>query len=483
MGSFGGGARRAAVAALAVLAAGCATALVPAGPVPAAAADEVRDRQRAMMTTLDVRSAWRITRGAGVTVAVVDSGVDASHADLTGSVTTGPNMLRSVDAGTRPARLHGTGMASLIAGHGHGPGRRDGIMGVAPEARILAIRAIAEREDASFPAFRASERAQGAVARGIRYAVDHGADVINLSLGRNEENPDDRAAVAYAISKGVVVVSAAGNDGAKRRLLDDDGFAPYSYPASYPGVIAVAATGEDHARAPFSNRNYSVLVAAPGSGLPVAAPGGEYFLTDGTSDSTALVSGIAALIRSRHPKLPPTLVAQAIIAGTRYGASGTYNPDVGFGEVNAARALTAADALTKPRPGAAGKPAGQRFGAGEPGPVEVIPRPAWVTVVIIVVVSVGVVGALAAAAIGITLARRHPRNQRPDLAAMGLAGPAGGGGFAMAGPAYPPARRDYWTASEPGSPGAGAPVGRPRLQPPGPDGDPAQEWKWPDSPR
>ncbi|MEW2357238.1 S8 family serine peptidase [Spirillospora sp. NPDC029432] len=413
--------RKAAGGAAAALA--LAAVLVPAAP---AGADEVRDRQRPMIRTLDLENAWKTTRGRGVTVAVVDSGVDADQADLKGSVTTGPNMLAAVDGRTRPTRLHGTGMASLIAGHGHGPGGRDGVIGVAPEARILAIRSLAEPEDPSFPLFRSSERAEGAVARGIRYAADRGADVINLSLGKYQDNPEEREAIGYAIGKGTVVVAAAGNDGDKRSRLDDDGFAPYSYPASYPGVIAVAATDDEHRRAAFSNTNYSVLVSAPGAGVPVAAPGGDYVLTNGTSDSTALVSGIAALIRSRHPKMPPTLVAQALIQGTRHNPGSTYDAEVGYGEVNAARSLAAADGLTKPRAGASGKPARQRFGAGDPGPVSVIPRPAWVNGIIIVVTTAGVAGAVIALIITITLHRRNPK-RRAGPAPAGPAPPAAAG--------------------------------------------------------
>jgi type VII secretion-associated serine protease mycosin len=364
-----------------------------------------------MIETLELPNAWKITRGRGVTVAVVDSGVDSGQADVRGSVTTGPNMLAEVDGNTRPARLHGTGMASLIAGHGHGPGRGDGIIGVAPEARILAVRAIAEREDASYGVYRSSEAAEGAVARGIRYAADHGADVINLSLGKYDENPEEREAIAYAVGKGVVVVSAVGNDGDRRRRLDRDGFAPYSYPASYPGVIAVAATKPGHRRAAFSNRNYSVLLAAPGAGIPVAGPGGEYYITDGTSDSSALVSGIAALVRARHPRLPPALVAQALLDSTRYGPSATYDADVGFGEVNAARALAASDRLVSPRAVTA-KPPSQRFGA-EPGPVAVIDRPGWIRPLIVVIIVLGIGGAVAAVVIAVTLARRHPRASPP----------------------------------------------------------------------
>ncbi|GAA4090040.1 type VII secretion-associated serine protease mycosin [Actinomadura miaoliensis] len=385
---------------------GAGPALVPA----AAHADGVRDRQRPMIQTLELEDAWKVTRGRGVTVAVVDSGVDPRQQDLAGAVTTGPNMLAEVDRDSRPARMHGTGMASLIAGRGHGPGGRDGVIGVAPEARILGIRAIGEEEDPSYARYTESDEAEDAVARGIRYAADHGADVINLSLGKDDENPKEREAIAYAIGKGVVVVSAVGNDGESKKRLDRDGFAPYSYPAAYPGVIAVAATDPDHGRAAYSNRNYSVLLSAPGTAIPVAAPGGDYYVTDGTSDSSALVSGIAALIRSRHPKLPPALVTQALLNSARHGPSATYDPNVGFGEVSAARAVRAADALVAPRQ-TVGQPPWQRFGADDPGPVAVIDRPAWVRPLILFVTVLGIAGAVMAVVVAVTLARRHPRDR------------------------------------------------------------------------
>ncbi|MEV4259341.1 S8 family serine peptidase [Spirillospora sp. NPDC049652] len=349
-----------------------------------AAADPVRDAQGPAFEAMDVPSAWKATRGAGVTVGVVDSGVQTGQPELAGQVTTGPDMIANIDGSTTPARLHGTSMAMLIAGKGRGRGGRSGVMGVAPKARILAVRAIAEPEDASFRLYKTTPKGQGATARGIRYVVDHGADVINLSIGRYDEQPDERDAIGYAVSKGVVVVAAVGNDGDKRSGFDAKGYAPYSYPASYPGVIAVAATNQRHVRAGFSNRNFSVLVAAPGVSLPGIGPEhGAYYVTDGTSDSTALVSGIAALIRARHPKLAPALVAQALVASTPSGGA-SYDAALGHGEVNAAKALSAADRLAAIPKGAQGKPGDARFGPGEPGPVTVIPRPAWAKIVIAV---------------------------------------------------------------------------------------------------
>ncbi|TYK49108.1 S8 family peptidase [Actinomadura decatromicini] len=421
-------------------------------PVPARA-DEVRDRQRPVLNLLGMNAAWKVTKGRNVTVAVVDSGVDARQADLTGTVITGPNMLAEIDAGTRPKRLHGTGMASLIAGHGHGPGGGAGMIGIAPEARVLAIRAIGEPEDKSYLSYRTSDKAEGAVARGIRYATDHGADVINLSLGKDEEVADERAAIGYAIGRGVVVVSAVGNDGDDKRSLDGDGFAPYSYPASFPGVIAVAATRPGHERAPFSNRNYSVVVSAPGDGLPVAAPGGEYFLSSGTSDSSAIVSGIAALIRAKHPKMAPALVAQSLIQSVKNAPSGRYDANVGFGEVHAARALAAADSLASAQGGGTpGKPEGRRFGAADPGPVEIIERPGWVRPLIFGLLLGGVGGTVAAGAIALAFRRRHPRPaDDPPFAGPGAAP------F----PARPGAQPPYpHRFGPPGPPGPPPPLGR-----------------------
>ena len=404
-GRRGGTARTRAVAAV-FAAALAGTWLVP---VPAHA-DEVRDRQQPILNALGMDAAWKVTRGKGVTVAVVDSGVDANQADLAGSVTVGPNMLEDVDDGSSPTQRHGTGMASLIAGHGHGAGGGEGIIGMAPEARILAIRAISEPEDPGYIRYRLSEQADGAVARGIRHAADQGVDVINLSLGKSEEVPEERAAIGYAIGKGVVVVSAVGNDGDDPGSLDGDGFAPYSYPASYPGVIAVAATEGDNSRAPFSNRNFSVLVSAPGAGLPVAGPGDDYFVSSGTSDSSAVVSGIAALIRAKYPDMSPALVSQALIGSTKHGPSGDYNAEIGFGMVHASRALSAAGALASTGSGGAkDKAAGQRFGEEDPGPVEVIERPAWVTPLIIALVAAGIGGTVTAGTISAAFRRRHPR--------------------------------------------------------------------------
>ncbi|MFC4532444.1 S8 family serine peptidase [Sphaerisporangium dianthi] len=339
---------RAAAAFLAILAAGLVLGPALLLP-PAASADQVRGSQRQVLRTLDVADAWRVTRGAGVLVAVLDSGVDPRHHDLAGSVVTGPDLTRGANpSGTAPRRLHGTYMASLIAGHGHGPGRSDGVIGVAPAARVLSVRVILEDDEPGFQTFNSQARYENVVARGIRYAVDKGARVINMSISKDRPTKQERAAIRYAVSKGVVLVAAAGNEGAGRR----DG--PYSYPASLPGVISVGAADHGLHKASFSNRNSLVLLAAPGVNVFGAGPGDQYWVGRGTSQATALVSGVAALIKARYPRMSPALVAQALTTGvTRRPARG-YDPGVGFGVVNAARALAEAARLARHRHTASG---------------------------------------------------------------------------------------------------------------------------------
>ncbi|MER7213385.1 S8 family serine peptidase [Streptosporangium sp. NPDC000239] len=318
--------------------------LVPA--VPAGWADEVRGNQRQVLRTLDLADAWRVSKGAGALVAVLDSGVDPVHRDLAGSVTEGRDFTVGANPrGVAPSRLHGTYMASLIAGHGHGPGGGSGVIGVAPKARILSVRVILEDEEPGFRTFNTAERFENVVAKGIRYAVDHGADVINMSISKELATREERAAVRYAISRGVVLVAAAGNEGAGRP--EATGYAPYSYPAAFPGVVSVAAADRRLRRASFSNWNPSVVVAAPGVDILGAGPGNEYWIGRGTSQATALVSGVAALIKAKYPKMSPALVAQALTKGATRRPSGGYDTGMGFGVVNAPRALAEAARISR----------------------------------------------------------------------------------------------------------------------------------------
>src|SRR5207244_194440 len=179
-----------------------------------------------------------------------------------------------------------------------------------------------------------------AIASGIRYAVRHGAEVINMSLGGTVATRSMRQAIAAAVSHNVVVVASAGNGGKA-----GSGFTPYSYPASFTGVISVAAVSASGQRASFSDRNSSVVISAPGVGVVGDGPGGGYLRGSGTSPASALVAGVAALIRSKYPRLSPALVTQAIVGSARRSRHGGYSPATGFGEADAAAALARASRL------------------------------------------------------------------------------------------------------------------------------------------
>ncbi|MEV7613003.1 type VII secretion-associated serine protease mycosin [Streptomyces sp. NPDC089799] len=280
--------------------------VLPAVTGTPASADNYRDRQWAL-TVLRAEEAWGITRGEGVTVALLDTGVDGTHPDLTGRVLPGKDLVGfGAVQGDKAWAHHGTAMAGIIAGHGHGDDRRSGVMGIAPAAKILPVRVILEEGDPARG--KAREKKGGALAEGIRWATDHGADVINMSLGDDSSSAHHEAAedeaVQYALSKGVVVVASAGNSGRKGH--------PVSYPAAYPGVIAVTAVDRKGRRASFSTRNWYASVSAPGDEVVIADPDRKYYDGWGTSAAAAYVSGTAALIRAKYPKLAPSQVKRLL---------------------------------------------------------------------------------------------------------------------------------------------------------------------------
>lgn len=304
---------RAAARVLAPLFAATLVVLTPAGT---AHADGIRAQQWAL-DAMHTDEAWATTKGKGVTVAVLDTGVDDQHPDLAGNVLPGKDMIGfGASRGDRPWARHGTAMAGIIAGHGHGAGEADGVLGIAPEAKILPVRVILEEGDPSRA--KARDTRGNALAEGIRWAADHGADVINLSLGDDSDAAHPEAAedeaVQYALERGAVVVASAGNGGEKGDHI--------SYPAAYPGVIAATAVDRYGTRAAFSTRHWYATVAAPGVDVVIADPDRQYYEGWGTSAASAFVSGAAALIKAVHPDLTPAQVKRLLEDSARNAPAG-----------------------------------------------------------------------------------------------------------------------------------------------------------------
>ncbi|GAA3861109.1 type VII secretion-associated serine protease mycosin [Streptomyces lacrimifluminis] len=333
-------------------------------PATSAYADSIRAQQWAL-DAMHTQEAWRTTKGKGITVAVLDTGVEADHPDLVGNVLEGKDMVGfGASRGDESWAKHGTAMAGIIAGHGHGYDNEDGVLGIAPQAKILPVRVILEDGDSARA--KARNTRGNALAEGIRWAADQGADVINLSLGDDSKSahpePAEDEAVQYALRKGAVVVASAGNGGEKGDHI--------SYPAAYPGVIAATAVDKYGTRASFSTRRWYATVSAPGVDVVIAAPDHRYYEGWGTSAAAAFVSGAVALIKAAHPGLTPAQIKKLLEDTARNAPDGGRDDSRGFGFIDPAAAIKAATKL-KPEgltPTAYGK---EYFGAGpDPAPEE-----------------------------------------------------------------------------------------------------------------
>ncbi|MFG3186794.1 type VII secretion-associated serine protease mycosin [Streptomyces nigra] len=294
---------------------------------PMASADYVRDQQW-VMDVFSVQDTWAETQGEGVTVAVVDSGVDGDHPDLTGQVLQGKDFTGGKNA-QEDKIGHGTKMASIIAGHGHGADGSDGVMGLAPKAKILPLRTLQTRKDRNL------DDTWGAA---VRYAVDHGAKVINLSFGNDGGGKTlsaGRDAIAYAQAHDVVVVAASGNEGS----------VAVSEPAALPGVVSVGAVDKNADLWTDSNTGRGLTLTAPGVEIVGAnsTMSNGYGVSSGTSEATAYVSATAALVRSKYPNLTAGQVINRLIKSASFlGHKGLEAPDdeYGYGIIRPRQAVT-----------------------------------------------------------------------------------------------------------------------------------------------
>ncbi|MEU1894990.1 type VII secretion-associated serine protease mycosin [Streptomyces pristinaespiralis] len=297
---------------------------------------------------------WQDTKGKGVRVAVIDTGVDNDNVQLKPAVdaSAGKDLLkpdkknsdekRGKTDGTVDLVGHGTKVAGIIAAR---PRKGTGFVGIAPESTIIPIRQNDENNSGN----------DRTMATAIDHAIAKGADVINISQDTVKPLGPESAlgkAVQRAITAGVVVVASAGNDGM-------DGKVKNTYPAAFPGVLAVASSDRNNERAVFSQAGEFVGVAAPGVDIVSTVPGNGQCIDNGTSFSAPYVAGVAALLKAKHPRWTPAEIIAEIEQTATRSVNGHDN-FVGWGVIDPVRALSGDDkpqAAPRPDPGPAKPPA------------------------------------------------------------------------------------------------------------------------------
>ena len=283
----------------------------------AGASDPLRSQQWALTTT-GIDAAWSITTGRpDVMVAVIDTGIDLEHPDLSGQVSGGYDFVNE-DADPTDDHGHGTLVAGSIAAKANNGA---GIAGTAPGVRLLALKALSATGIGN----------DFDVARAIRYAADRGAKVINMSFGGPDASQTLQDAIDYAYAKGVVLVGAAGNEGQGSLY----------YPGAGAHVMAVGASDRLDRRASFSNYGRSLSVIAPGVSVLSTSRGGRYDPVSGTSIAAPQVAGVAALIFSNWPSLRPDDVRARIERSAKDGGTPGYDEQYGWGRLDAAAAMAA----------------------------------------------------------------------------------------------------------------------------------------------
>ncbi|MEU7167918.1 S8 family serine peptidase [Streptomyces morookaense] len=325
--------RRSALPALSLL----GICLIPPGVLASPAfADDMRSREW-YLDAMQAADIWNVSRGEGVTVAVLDTGVDSSIPELEGQVLAGADLSNKPTGPHDDRDGHGTEMAALIAG----TGSSGGIQGLAPGVKVLPIKTVGESKEGF---------ADPLWGKAIRYAVDHGARVINISMispGLVGNSSKTEAALKYALDKGSLVFAGSGNDGDKGNVEN--------YPASFPGVVSVGAVDSNRKVTKWSNSASHVVLAAPGDEIPGRCKESSGFCaTRGTSQATALASASAALIWSKHPDWTNNQVLRVMMdTAGKPATGGVPSIYLGYGIVRPRKVLV--------------------DGEGNPGPADVNP--------------------------------------------------------------------------------------------------------------
>jgi subtilisin family serine protease len=276
--------------------------------------------------------AHTLAHGANVTIAVIDSGIDLKHPELANAIANSFDALGSKEG----PHLHGTAIAGAIVSHAR-------LMGAAPEARILAIRAFGAAPTGA-------ESTSFVVLKALDYAVAHGAQIVNMSFAGPKDALIERG-IAAAAAKGIVMVAASGNAGPK---------SPPLYPAANANVIAVSATDAQDKLFAASNRGSHVALSAPGVDIFLPAPDEKYQMTSGTSFAAAYVSGLAALMLERNPALKPDEVRAILMKTARdLGAPGR-DDQFGAGEAEAYAAVSAVTDAPAPVAAVSDRPAAEK---------------------------------------------------------------------------------------------------------------------------
>ncbi len=279
---------------------------------PKAAPTEGDPAQYAL-AKLRIPEAHTLAHGANVTIAVIDSGIDAKHPELVNAIADNFDALGSKEG----AHAHGTGIAGAIVAHAR-------LLGSAPQARILGIRAFGVAPNGA-------ESTSFVILKALDYAAEHGAQIINMSFAGPKDALVERSIAATA-ARGIVMVAAGGNAGPK---------SPPLYPAANPNVIAVSATDVRDKLFAAANRGGHIAIAAPGVDIFLPAPDEKYQMTSGTSFAAAYVSGLAALMLERNPALKPGELRTVLMTTARdLGASGRDDL-FGAGEADAFAAVSA----------------------------------------------------------------------------------------------------------------------------------------------